>query len=64
VSLSGMGLYLPCPPGCDEVLVRLEPPSGGEAGDLPGRIVHVAPCPDGRYEVGLRFASAPESAAG
>jgi serine/threonine protein kinase len=53
VSLSGLGLYLPGPLEADEVLVRVEPPQGGEPVDLCGRVVRTAPCRDGRLEVGV-----------
>jgi serine/threonine protein kinase len=55
VSLSGMGLYVPGPFSASDVLIRLEPPQGGGPLELRAQVVHLAPCPDGRVEVGVRF---------
>jgi hypothetical protein len=55
ISLKGMRLRMPSPPGAEEILILLESPQGGEPIDLIGRVANVTPCADGDLDVGVQF---------
>jgi serine/threonine protein kinase len=55
ISRTGIGVYMPCRPPTMQVRVRLPHGPRGEVASIPGRIAHVAPCADGRYDIGVNF---------
>jgi serine/threonine protein kinase len=58
VSLSGLGIYLPCPPETTAVAVHLSGPDP-QGVLLEGQIVRQVACRDGRYDVGIWFGELP-----
>jgi hypothetical protein len=55
LSSSGLGLYLPCRPASDVLLVQMNQPDG-TPWTIPVQTRHVQPLGNGHYQVGTRFA--------
>jgi hypothetical protein len=56
LSVTGVGLYLPCVPPGPQVRLTLTTPDRAEPVEVVGACVRVHRCPDGRYLVGMAFA--------
>jgi serine/threonine protein kinase len=55
ISAGGLGIYLPCQPPCEFLLVQMGP-APGTALIIPVQALHAHPCGDGRHVIGARFA--------
>jgi serine/threonine protein kinase len=55
ISLRGMGLYLPCKPPPNYLVLQLRRSPGEPPVPVAAQVIRSQPCGDGRFEVGLKF---------
>src|SRR5262245_19295225 len=55
ISLCGMGLYLPCKPPPNYLVLQFRRSPGEPPLSVAAQVIRSKPCGDGRFEVGLKF---------